>query len=334
MAMSSYGSYRSRKRKMIVYYIIAAAVVAAAVILFFSSPSENKTNQQASPEQPAETAGHTQPEKDLQKAPDFSSVVAEADGLAGPQVMALLKEAQKDIDETKFIGARDILNDVLNMAMDANLREQVKKQMSSLANEWLFSRTVHFGDNLCSTYKVQPGDILANIATKYKVPYQFLMEINNIRSEKSLQAGQVIKTVNGPFHAIVYRSSFIMDLYLQNVYVKSYRVGLGKDGHETPPGLWRAKIGGKLIKPTWTDPETGKTYHANDPDYPLGSGWIELEGIDSRTRGIEGIAFHGTKDEATIGTKSSRGCIRLYNGELVELYDMFEPGHSELRVVD
>jgi L,D-transpeptidase ErfK/SrfK len=160
------------------------------------------------------------------------------------------------------------------------------------------------------------------------------MGINNIHNEKSLQAGQVIKTVHGPFHAIVYRSSFIMDLYLQNVYVKSYRVGLGKEGHETPLGLWQAKIGGKLIKPTWTDPETGKTYHANDLDYPLGSGWIELDGIDSRTRGISGIAIHGTKDESTIGTKSSRGCIRLYNGELVELYNMFEPGSSELRIVD
>ena len=220
------------------------------------------------------------------------------------------------------------------MAMEENLREQIKKQMSTLANDWLLSRTVHLGDNLCSTYQVQPGDILTQVAAGFKVPYQFLMRINNIPNEKSLQAGQVIKIVHGPFHAIVYRSSFTMDLYLQNIYVKTYRVGLGKEGHETPPGLWRAKVGGKLIKPTWTDPETGKTYHADDPDYPLGSGWIALEGIDSRTRGIDGIAIHGTNDESSIGTKSSRGCIRLFNGELVELYDMFAEGSSELRVVD
>ena len=89
-----------------------------------------------------------------------------------------------------------------------------------------------------------------------------------------------------------------------------------------------------MIKPTWTDPDTGKTYRAEDPDYPLGSGWIALQGEDSRTRGIEGIAIHGTNDESTIGTKSSRGCIRLYNGELMEVFDMFEPGCSELRVVE
>jgi LysM repeat protein len=206
--------------------------------------------------------------------------------------------------------------------------------MTALADQWLFTKTIQLGDDLCSSYKVQPGDSLAQIAVKCKVPYQFIMKINNITSDKSLRADQVIKLAQGPFHAIIYKSSFTMDLYLQNIYVRSYRIGLGKEGHETPVGLWRAKVGGKMIKPTWTDPDTGKTYHAEDPDYPLGSGWIALEGTDNRTRGIEGIAIHGTHDESTIGTKSSRGCIRLYNGELKEVYDMFEAGFSELRVVE
>ncbi|MDD5011389.1 MAG: L,D-transpeptidase family protein, partial [Phycisphaerae bacterium] len=256
------------------------------------------------------------------------------DAAANPRVAALFKDAQECIASGKIITARNTLNDILNMSLDAPVRQAVKQQLGDLAQDWLFSRTIHLGDDLCSSYKVQSGEMLSQIAARHKVPYQFLMRINNISSEKSLRAEQVIKVVNGPFHAIVYSSAFTMDLYLQNIYVKSYEIGLGKAGHETPVGMWKAKVGGKMVKPTWTDPETGKTYHADDPDYPLGSGWIALEGTDSRTRGIEGIAIHGTNDESTIGTKSSRGCIRLYNGELVELYDMFEPGHSELRVVE
>jgi len=337
MAISSYGNYRPGRKNTIIYYVIAAAIVAATAIVFFYPFAGTKKTQNTQPVQPPQTPAQMPPQKD-QNEPhaksDFSSIVAEANGLTSPRVAAILKTAQKDIAEGRVVAARDSLNDILNMAMEESLREQIKKQMSGLANNWLFGRTVQLGDNLCSTYKVQPGDILSQVAAGFKVPYQFLMRINNIPSEKSLQAGQVIKDVHGPFHAVVYRSSYTMDLYLQNVYVKSYRIGLGKEGHETPLGLWRAKIGGKLIKPTWTDPETGKTYHADDPDYPLGSGWIALEGIDSRTRGIEGIAFHGTNDEKTIGTKSSRGCIRLYNGDLVELYDMFAEGYSELRVAD
>ncbi len=338
MAISPYGSYRSgRKKTIIYYYIVTAAIVAAAAIIFFYPSWGRKKTQNIQPPQPPQTPAQIPLKKDQnepQAKSGFSSIVAEANSLTSPRVAAILKDAQKDIAEGKTIAARDTLNDVLNMAMEEKLREQIKEQMSSLANNWLFGRTVHFGDNLCSTYQVQPGDILSQIAAGFKVPYQFLMKINNIPSEKSLQTGQVIKVVHGPFHAIVYRSSYTMDLYLQNIYVKSYRVGLGKEGHETPLGLWRAKIGGKLVKPTWTDPETGKTYHADDPDYPLGSGWIALEGIDSRTRGIEGIAIHGTNDEKTIGTRSSRGCIRLFNGELVELYDMLAEGFSELRVAD
>jgi LysM repeat protein len=330
----SYGNYRPSRKNTIIYYVIAIIIVAIAAGVFFYHPGGETKIQNVQPAQAPQAPAQIPPANEPQKKTDFASIVAEANNLTSPRVAAILKEAQRDIAEKRIIAARDTLNDILNMAMEENLRESIKKQLSSLAEDWLFSRTVNPGDNLCSVYKVQPGDILSQVAASFKVPYQFLMRINNIPSEKSLQAGQTIKVVHGPFHAVVYRSSYTMDLYLQNVYVKSYKVGIGKEGHETPLGLWRVKMGGKLIKPTWTDPETGKTYHADDPDYPLGSGWIALEGIDTRTRGIEGIAIHGTNDEKTIGTKSSRGCIRLYNGELVELYNLLSEGNSELRIAE
>jgi LysM repeat protein len=323
--------YRPNRRKVIIYYAAIAIIIITTGIFLYPVSKKNtdektenspQTTQQAVSQQPGDTS---------------SGQTINAVGVntaANPRVAALFKDAQDCIAGGKIITARNTLNDILNMSLDASVRETVKKQLNDLSQDWLFSRTVHLGDDLCSSYKVQSGELLSQIAARYKVPYQFLMKINNISSEKSLLADQVIKVVQGPFHAIVYSSSFTMDIYLQNVYVKTYKIGLGKPGHETPVGLWKAKVGGKMIKPTWTDPETGKTYHADDPDYPLGSGWIALDGIDSRTRGIEGIAIHGTNDEATIGTKSSRGCIRLYNGELIELYDMFEPGNSELRVVE
>ncbi|MGA2914494.1 MAG: L,D-transpeptidase family protein [Sedimentisphaerales bacterium] len=328
MAISSYGNFGPNRKNTIIYYIVAAIVLAIAAGLFFYNPFKKIQTKQPIAKPVQAPVSKVQNEPQVKKGP------ADVNSLAGPRVAALLNEAQRDIAEGRIIAARDILNDVLNMGMDDNLRQQVKKQMEGLANDWLFSKTVQSGDNLCTTYKIQQGDVLANVATNYKVPYQFLMRINNINSDKGLQAGQTIKAVQGPFHAVICRSSYTMDLYLQNMYVKSYKVGIGKQGHETPPGLWRAKPGGKLIKPTWTDPETGIVYHADDPNYPLGSGWIALEGIDSRTRGIEGIAIHGTNDESTIGTKSSRGCIRLFNGELKEVYDMFEAGDSELRIVE
>jgi LysM repeat protein len=331
MAISSYGPNRN---KTIIYYsIIAFIIIVAAGLFLHPFGKKKKTDQNPAPA--ADTTQQAASQQQTAKSGKAGQAVTDANSGVSPHVMELLKQAQNDVDSGKIIVARNSYNDILNMSpLPDSVRETVKKQMTALADQWLFTKTIQLGDDLCSSYKVQPGDSLAQIAVKCKVPYQFIMKINNITSDKSLRADQVIKVAQGPFHAIIYKSSFTMDLYLQNIFVRSYRIGLGKEGHETPVGLWRAKVGGKMIKPTWTDPDTGKTYHAEDPDYPLGSGWIALEGTDNRTRGIEGIAIHGTNDESTIGTKSSRGCIRLYNGELKEVYDMFEAGFSELRVVE
>jgi lipoprotein-anchoring transpeptidase ErfK/SrfK len=327
MAISHYGPNRN---KTITYYSLIAILIIAAVAFYFYLGKKKKAIQNTAP-----VTDTTQQTAKTAKPGKTGLAITDTNSGASPHVIDLLKQAQNDADSGKIIVARNSYNDILNMSpLPDSVRATVKTQLTTLADQWLFTKTIQLGDDLCSSYKVQPGDSLAQIAAKCKVPYQFLMKINNIASDKGLRADQVIKVAQGPFHAIVYKSSFTMDLYLQNVFVKSYRIGIGRDGRETPVGLWRAKVGGKMIKPTWTDPDTGKTYHAEDADYPLGSGWISLEGTDSRTRGIEGIAIHGTNDEATIGTKSSRGCIRLYNGELMDVYNMFEAGFSELRVVE
>jgi len=103
---------------------------------------------------------------------------------------------------------------------------------------------------------------------------------------------------------------------------------------ETPTGLWRVKSDGKLISPTWTDPITGKTYEAEDPDYPLGSRWIGLEGIGGDAKGRTGFAIHGTKDPGQIGIAGSQGCIRLHNGNAILLYNLLVPVHSLVEVVE
>jgi hypothetical protein len=213
-------------------------------------------------------------------------------------------------------------------------RESIKEQMAALSEKWLFSNTVFAGDKLCSNYRVSPGDLLTKIGGMYNVPYEILMQINGIDRPESLRAGAAMKVINGPFNAIVYRSTFTMDLYLQNTYVKSFKVGLGKAGMDTPTGRWRVKEGGKLIKPIWTDPLTGKTYHPKDPDYPLGSRWIALEGIEGAAVGRTGFAIHGTKDPEQIGSPGSQGCIRLHNGDAITVYNLMMPGMSLVDVRD
>jgi len=254
---------------------------------------------------------------------------------SNPEADTLIKEASDLINQgsSGYLEAREILNQTLRIPLSVKQKDYVKAQLSELANRWLFSRTVLQGDPLCENYQVRPGDSFEIIGNKYKVPYEILMEINNISDPRRLPAGQTIKVVNGPFHAKVYRSTFTMDIYLQNTYVRSYKVGLGKVETETPTGLWRVKPGGKLIKPIWTD-QNGKTHHPEDPDYPLGSRWIALEGLRGQAKGRTGFAIHGTKEPEQIGERGSMGCIRMHNGEAIMVYNMLFESLSQVEVAD
>jgi hypothetical protein len=257
-----------------------------------------------------------------------------ANAQLSPEASKLCVEADDDLKAGKFIAARDKLSDAVRILQGSSQQPLIKGKLEQLSQMWLYNKDILKGDSLCSDYTVRPGDSLEIIGKKFKVPYEFLMQINQIEKPQSLKVGQHLKVVNGPFHAIVSRSTFTLDLYLQTTYVRSFKVGLGQDKMETPTGLWRVSKGGKMIKPKWTDPKTGKTFEGEAPDYPLGSRWIGLDGIDGNAKGRTGFAIHGTKDPQSIGTRSSQGCIRLYNGDVIMVYNMMTPIYSEVRVID
>jgi LysM repeat protein len=234
----------------------------------------------------------------------------------------------------RLIEVRDKLDYLLKEPMSPAQSQMIKAKLSEMADQWLFGPTVYPGDTLCQAYTVNTGDQLRIIGERNKVPHELLMAINRLPRPEALKAGQTLKVVNGPFHARISRSTFTLDVYLQTRFVKSYRVGLGKPGYETPTGMWVVKAGDKQIKPQWTDPDTGRVYRAEDSDYPLGSRWIGLEGIDGNAVGRTGFAIHGTNDPNQIGKQGSRGCIRLHNGDAIAVYNMLVPGLSKVQVID
>lgn len=249
---------------------------------------------------------------------------------------ALIAEINSLVNATpaRIIEARDKLNEMLAIPLSRQQSAFVKKQFSILAEKWLFSRTVLPGDTLCSNYKVKPGGRLGNIGRKFKVPYQILMRINNIKRPEALRAEETIKVIKGPFHVRICRSTFTMDLYLQNTFVRSFPVGLGRAGRETPTGLWRVKPGGKLVSPTWTDPDTGRIHKGADSDYPLGSRWIGLEGLEGAAKGRTGFAIHGTRNSGQVGKAVSGGCIRMNDKDVILVYDLLVPGLSQVVIVE
>jgi LysM repeat protein len=335
---------RSRNQRRI--YIISALLIIAVVVAFIyglgSSGKDKGEGETVQVLMESEATDEMQPLasepilSEVAPEPVLLEVAPEPTSEPNSQVAKLVAEAMALVNTKppKIIEARDRLNEILPMPMGGHQQSVVKKQLSELADKWLFTRTVLPQDRLCSTYKVEGGDQLRTIGRRFKVPYEILMQINKINRPEALQAGGTIKVINGPFHVRVYRSTFTMDLYVQNTFVRSFPVGLGKQDMETPMGLWAVKADGKLISPTWTDPMSGKTYEAEDPDYPLGSRWIGLEGIKGEAVGRTGFAIHGTKNPEEIGMAGSQGCIRLLNGDAILVYNLLVPKYSRVEIVE
>ena len=329
-----YNEHRSAQIRRILYISIVVIVVGIIAAAGYILLRNRGGSQEVAP---AQVAGQpvSPGAAQSQAAPAVVAQVAANAPPGASGVSAQIAQAMELLNQPtpKVIEARDRLNELLPMAQGQEL-VFIKGQLASLADKWLFSKLVYPEDKLCAGYKVKSGDMLSTVGKQHNVPYEILMQINNITKPEALQAGVAIKVINGPFHARVYRSTFTMDLYLQNTYVKSFPVGLGKAGMETPIGRWRAKEGGKLVQPIWTDPVSGKTYHPEDPDYPLGSRWVALEGLEGAAVGKTGFAIHGTKDPEQIGTPGSQGCIRLHNGDAILVYNLMMPGQSLVDVVD
>lgn len=116
-------------------------------------------------------------------------------------------------------------------------------------------------------------------------------------------------------------------LYADGWLLKSYKVSTGKMPWYTPEGDFR--IVNKMPFPKGRDPES-----------PMGTRWMGLAvpyskdergnkwdgGDDPRSPLGQKFGIHGTNDESTIGIPASGGCIRMYNKDVNELYDLVDIG--------
>lgn len=106
-------------------------------------------------------------------------------------------------------------------------------------------------------------------------------------------------------------------------YVKTYPLGIGRQGFNTPTGSF--KISYKTKDPVWKVPEASRKedpelplYIPPGPENPLGGFWLQLS--------IDTFGIHGTNRPYGIGRNVSQGCIRLYPEDIKELYSYVRPG--------
>ncbi|MBE9212262.1 L,D-transpeptidase [Plectonema cf. radiosum LEGE 06105] len=66
---------------------------------------------------------------------------------------------------------------------------------------------------------------------------------------------------------------------------------------------------------------TGKAITGGAPENPLGTHWIGFW-----TDGQNWVGFHGTPNPETVGKAVSHGCLRMYNRDIKELFQLVNLG--------
>ncbi|WP_353617763.1 L,D-transpeptidase [Synechococcus sp. CCAP 1479/9] len=115
---------------------------------------------------------------------------------------------------------------------------------------------------------------------------------------------------------------------------RRFRVGVGMPGWETPVGSF--SVIEKTAYPIWEHPAKGVRIPPG-PTNPLGSRWIGFHRDCKGRRGFNGqehlevkgcvtSGFHGTPNRDSVGGAVSHGCVRLFDEDVKELFDMVQVG--------
>ena len=207
------------------------------------------------------------------------------------------------------------------------------------------------------TFRLDGDDVVGNpmtMKTAYEDTFVAIGKVYGLGFRELLQANpDVLPWVPGEGTEITLplsfilpaaedRESIVLNLAEFRLYhfipdkktVRSYAVGIGRQGWETP--TVQTYVTGTAANPTWTPPESIRREHAAmgdilpavvppGPDNPLGKYAVRLS--------EPGYLFHGTNKKMGVGMRVSHGCVRLYDGDIEELAHSVSRG-TPVRIIN
>lgn len=150
-------------------------------------------------------------------------------------------------------------------------------------------------------YVVRSGDSVYSIAQAFEITAADIFAANP-RLTENLFIGQILCIPQNPVR-LEFRiniSAKTLSVYRNGVIIKEYPIATGKPDTPTPTGTFTV-INKQL-----------------DPGGPYGTRWLGLS--------KKGYGIHGTNAPDSIGTNASNGCIRMFNSDIEELFDITNTG--------
>ena len=244
----------------------------------------------------------------------------------------------EELARTNPIEARRQFTDLLTSGtLGTEEATRVRGALTRLGEVLLLDPSVIPQDPFVGKYVVQSGDSLSRIRRNANVSAEWMMikRINRLANPNAIRAGQSLKVPIGTFHAVVSKSDYVMDLFIENehgrVVVASFPVGLG-EYDATPTGRFVVRENSKLVNPQWRNPRTGEFFYSDDPENPIGERWIGIKGIDPTNNELLGYGIHGTIEPDSIGRMESMGCIRMHDADVKLVYDALTERGSTIEI--
>ncbi len=239
--------------------------------------------------------------------------VAQLDGLVKDKAEGTFKEglvfAEQLIERNKLLEAKEVYEKLIQNFSNHPDLGNLEQKLWDLNMEIMFS-PIKTEDSI--VYEVKSGDSLHAIAKKMNTTIGFLKRSNNLSSDL-IRIGQRLKVVTSKPSIIVDKSLNTLTLKMDDNIVKVYPCSTG-EFNSTPTGDF--KIINKLPDPTWY--KAGAIVPPGSEDNILGSRWMGFE--------LSGYGIHGTTIPDSIGQQVTAGCVRLYNKDVEELYDVVPTG--------
>ncbi len=102
-----------------------------------------------------------------------------------------------------------------------------------------------------------------------------------------------------------------------------YPVAVGKAGKRW---VGRTFVDGKHVNPAWAPPAVVKRDIPSLPDLIPGGAPNNPMGKRALTLAGDEYAIHGTNRPRSVGRFASYGCIRMYNSDIIDLFDRVRVG--------
>lgn len=163
--------------------------------------------------------------------------------------------------------------------------------------------------------KVNADQLRTTVAAAMTDPDRRVLAAPTVRTKPKVTRGQL--AAKYPTLLVVDRDNFKLKFYKDLKLQKTYTVAVGQQGFDTPAGLYA--IQNKAVNAAWNVPNSdwagdkaGTVVPGGAPDNPLKARWLGI---------YDGAGIHGTDQTASLGTRASRGCVRMAIPDVIQLYD-------------